>query len=113
MKFSNLKIGQKFFYKGVELEKCGPLQAMEKNSGTERMIMRSASVELVVDTPSTQSSNTECLDELRQLLAAYHQICLSSPKATAAEEKSMQAAYQKVQQSVEHLAQLIERAEHS
>jgi hypothetical protein len=112
MKFSNLKLGQKFLYKGMELEKSGPLQAVEKTSGTERLIMRSAPVELLTSARETGSGKVASLDELRQRLADYHQTCIALLRAAEAESEPMQAAYRNVQQSVEQLALLINRTEH-
>lgn len=107
MKFSDLEIGQKFFYRGMELEKSGPLQAMESATGTEKMIMRAAAIELL-STQSTDGSNkTVSLDELKQALTAYHATCLSLLQTQGEEqtEAKIEAAYREIQQIVERLSQ--------
>lgn len=76
MKFSQLKMGDRFIYQGMELEKCGPLQAREKATGIERVIMRSAAVTPVNAQMEEQPDNSLCLDELKQALAHYHQLTL-------------------------------------
>ncbi|MCW8902587.1 hypothetical protein [Sedimenticola sp.] len=108
MKFSDLEIGQKFFYKGMGLEKSGPLQAMESATGNEKIIMRAAAVELFDAQPSDRLNKTASLDELKQALTAYHETCLSLLQTQAEEqtEATIEAAYREVLQIVERLSQL-------
>ena len=108
MKFSDLEIGQIFFYKGMELEKSGPLQAMENATGNEKIIMRAAAVELLDAQPSDRLNKTASLDELKQALTAYHETCLSLLQTQEEEqtEAKIEAAYREVLQIVERLSQV-------
>jgi len=106
MKFSDLEIGQKFFYKGMELEKSGPLQAIENATGNEKIIMRAAAVEQLDAQPSDRSNKTVSLDKLKQALTAYHETCLSLLQTQEEEQKKakIEAAYKAIQQVVERLS---------
>jgi len=110
MKFSDLEIGQKFFYKGMELKKSGPLQAMEYATGTEKMIMRAATIELMDAQSADELNITTSLTELKQAITTYHQTCLSLLQAEGTQQGEMEieAAYGKIQQVVDRLSQEME-----
>ncbi len=74
MKFSLIKISQRFSYKGQNYTKSGPLQAVPDGSGNQKMIPRSAVVTLLDD---EKKSTTTKPKDLRQAIEAYHQHCLS------------------------------------
>ena len=107
MKFSDLKIGQPFIYKGVELEKSGPLQAVEKATGTTKSIMRAAAVELLYAHSTDQSTRSVCLNDLKQALTSYHQTCLSLVQShgNQQEEVKMERAYAEILQLVDSLSE--------
>lgn len=95
MKFSKLKIGQLFVYKGVQMKKSGPLQALETATGKEKMIMRAAVVTPLDTLPEEGTERTPDLGELKQAIARYHQTTLAllgsgqEPQA----EKRIEEAY--------------------
>jgi hypothetical protein len=108
MKFSDLNIGQRFSYKGIELEKSGPLQATETTTGTPRSIMRAATVDLLNSQSAGSSKEGGSLDLLRQALAAYHQTCLSLLQAPGEDRVTeVEAAYREIQRAVESLSQTV------
>lgn len=73
MKFSELKIGDRFRYRNAGYTKTGPLQAVEDGSTSAQLIMRSAIVLISTDQqePATGSDG----DRLRQAIDAYHREC--------------------------------------
>lgn len=105
MKFSDLEVGQQFLYKGMELEKSGPLQAVEKTTGTEKIIMRAAVVTLLNKQTGDAVDARASLDELKQVLAAYHQTALSLLQARQEPEteRRVEEAYREVLQVVDRL----------
>jgi hypothetical protein len=110
MKFSDLNIGQRFSYKGIELEKSGPLQATETTTGKPRSIMRAATVDLLNSRSEGKSKEGGSLDLLRQAFAAYHQTCLSLLQAQGEDRvMEVEAAYREIQQAVESLSQTVEQ----
>lgn len=108
MKFSQLKMGDRFIYQGMELEKCGPLQALEKATGIERVIMRSAAVTPVNAQMEKQPNNNPCLDELKQALADYHRLTLDL--LGARQEPQLD---KKLGEAYEEMIRLIERSKQS
>ncbi|WP_260293809.1 hypothetical protein [Sedimenticola hydrogenitrophicus] len=110
MKFSDLNIGQRFSYKGIELEKSGPLQATETTTGKLRPIMRAATVDLVNSRSEGRQNEGGSLDALRRALAAYHQTCLSLLQAQGEDRlPDVEAAYRKIQRAVETCSQTVEQ----
>ncbi|WP_428607190.1 hypothetical protein [Sedimenticola sp.] len=108
MKFRDLKIGQKFLLRGVEMEKSGPLQAIEKATAKVRPIMRAAAVELLDEIHSNLTERAEpdrLLDELIQALNSYHHTCLSLllDKENRSVVLQIESAYKTVQQTVSRL----------
>jgi hypothetical protein len=103
MKFSQLTLGETFLFKDVEYTKTGPLQAIDNETGTERMIMRAASVELpkskINHEALAQNPLALKLAIAESLITEYHQTCLSYLDGANHEQKRMQAnvLYQKIE----------------
>lgn len=105
MKFTQLKIGQRFRHKEKNYTKSGPIQAVEDGSSSQQMMMRSYSVELLdaENQPQTKTTDQKQVDReaVRSAVEAYHQQCLATLKpleATQAAETARQLtdAYRKI-----------------
>ncbi|TVO70452.1 hypothetical protein [Sedimenticola selenatireducens] len=105
MKFSQLTPGDTFLYKGVEYTKIGPLQAIDKTTGTEKMIMRAASVELarsktkMDEEASGKNALTSKLAVLESIMTEYHQTCLGHLDGADNEKKrvKMEEQFKKIE----------------
>jgi hypothetical protein len=94
MKFSQLIPGDSFILKGIEYTKSGPLQAIEKETGAEKMIMRSATIELPRNKADEMKrgpySIASKVDHVESVMSEYHQTCLSYFDDAGDEQKRMQ-----------------------
>ncbi|MCW8945407.1 MAG: hypothetical protein OQL27_11585 [Sedimenticola sp.] len=106
MKFSQLVIGDRFIYQDTEYTKSGPLQAVAKSTGIEKMIMRAANVQL----PQTHSAENDQRSEetegvLEALLATYHNACMENLTGTDNNQKriQMEALFNKIQQEFKNV----------
>lgn len=104
MKFSQVKIGQRFRLDGQVYSKSGPLQAIQEGSDGHRMIMRSAAVTLLATEGESASPAKEApIDRaaLRQAVDRYHHHCqailasVTSPLSSQADEQ-LTASYQEL-----------------
>jgi len=75
MKFTQLKIGERFYYKNASYTKTGPIQATEDGSTNPQMIMRSAIVQTSAGEKEADPSGDKPMDRLRQTLGVYHSEC--------------------------------------
>ncbi|MCW8889589.1 MAG: hypothetical protein OQL20_02870 [Sedimenticola sp.] len=76
MKFSQLKIGDRFVFKGTEFTKSGPLQAVELATGSEKTIMRAAPVALASDSTQKLNAPNTGYDKLEALIRRYHNVSM-------------------------------------
>jgi hypothetical protein len=75
MKFSQLKIGERFRYRGSSYVKTGPLQATGDGSSAAQMIMRAANVEPVDADGEPKRESASNLQRLRGAVSDYHESC--------------------------------------
>jgi hypothetical protein len=77
MKFTQLKIGERFHYKNADYTKTGPLQAIADGSANPQLIRRSAIVQTSSGQNAAQPLEHTTTDLLRQAFGAYHSECKS------------------------------------
>ena len=88
MKFSQLKIGDRFRYRDTGYTKTGPLQAIADGTSSAQLIMRSAIVQTAAEQKSSPPPRSSDSDQLRQAIDAYHSECKTILQATLTDPNS-------------------------
>lgn len=89
MKFSQLKIGDRFHYRDTLYTKTGPLQATADGSSNAQLIMRSANVQLFDDRPEMSPAADSATQRLRQAIDDYHAECKALLAATTTDSDAL------------------------
>lgn len=76
IKFLQLKIGQQFEFQGEHFTKVAPLIASNDSDGKQRMIPRSAIVNLLDGNRADVKTTSHQNSHLQELLERYHQAVL-------------------------------------
>jgi len=89
MKFSQLKIGDRFHYRDTLYTKSGPLQATADGSSSPQLIMRSANVQLFDGKSESPPAPNSATQRLRQAIDNYHAECKALLEAAAADSEAV------------------------
>jgi len=103
MKFTQLKIGERFRYRNADYTKTGPLQAVEDGTASPRLIMRSAAVEPLAKAGKRVPTGTNPNTRLRQDIDLYHRECKAILQAAAVDAAALdrlEIHYQKLLQTL-------------
>ncbi len=107
MKFSQLNIGEQFSYQGSDYTKSGPLQAVEKESGKEKMFMRAANVQPPhAEAETVHDQKTVNVRNLGEMISAYHQRCMQYLDGEANKQKRLhfEKMFNEIKQALEVLS---------
>lgn len=89
MRFYLVPVGQEFNYRGETYVKAGPLTASPKTGGKDKLIQRSAEVELVSNATQSEAVTSEVQylskNEVINTFNTYHNHCLELLKEISTE----------------------------
>ncbi|MCB1872526.1 MAG: hypothetical protein KDI49_11085 [Gammaproteobacteria bacterium] len=107
MKFSQLKIGDRFHYRNADFTKTGPLQAVADGSSSAQLIMRSAEVRTLDEQAEPNSTGLSVREQLHQAIDGYHRACqalvLETPADTAEALARLEVHYRELLQTMERI----------
>ena len=109
IKFLHLQIGQQFEYRGTHYTKVSPLIASNNADGSQKMIPRSAAVNVESGETRQAQADHSVQHPAIEAVERYHQIAIAEMQSLSDDEPKLGAARARLESLKDELIKTLER----